>query len=798
MKKCLLLLSGFVMTAGMLIAQPINDNCAGALPMNYADTEGAVVLVSGDTRGATLDATLPNCSVSWTDDDVYFVLTTPADLPDDGIVVRTYFGTETDDVAESTGISFYGSCTAGSPLLGCVNSALPEDAHLEIASGCLEPNTMYYVRVWSTGVGADFSGTFRVGAYAFVNNDVILWEEDFSEGLNGWTTFGTCGGNPDSSINAIWHYYANGVIDSGAYSNPGVGVLGPTVCNGAVGVDSDYDDNRGNDGAFGTGPCPAGDNGSQYVLVSPAIDHSEWGVAGLSITWTQGLREFLSTYFVGYRNFSEGVWGDWRNVEVNQEFPQNSAHFNNDVQRVFLGGSQEGDSLQIRFVYNGNYYYWGIDDVKLVQAEANNLRIDDQFVTVQLPIQGVAGQGIPWTPQVDFKNVGAVTQTNVTLNARVMDPGGAVIYDESVNFGEVPADSSLVNDVSTIPVPFDIAAVGVGTYTITYTVTSDSSTLDTDFDPADNVFTYEAFVDPDIFAYERGATRFIVGAAGNWNEGAPHSFIFGNYFHTPLGSWRIFTEGTFGLANLNALEGVEISFVLFKWTSGLDDEICQATERQLLGFAVYTPGPGAGGTDGDSLVTLPFENLQGSGPIVLEDMSSYILAIQWDSPGDNGDLEVLASDAVDYGQTIQQLGALGTPHFGGMLAVPDDGINDGIDINTVTYNDGGSARSIVPVVRMHTELVDAIKDPLPLENIVKLYPNPAQDVITLELELERAFDRVDIQIVNLEGKVISEKTLFDVEKENTTLDVSKLPAGSYLAHVQTEAGRRYVLFMVQR
>jgi hypothetical protein len=378
-----------------------------------------------------------------------------------------------------------------------------------------------------------------------------------------------------------------------------------------------------------------------------------------------------------------------------------------------------------------------------------------------------------------------------------MDPGGAVIYDESVNFGEVPADSSLVNDVSTIPVPFDIAELGVGTYTITYTVTSDSADLINDFDPADNVFTYEAFVDPDIFALERGATRSIFGAAGNWDEGAPHSFIFGNYFHTPMGSWRKFTGGTFGLANVNALEGVEISFVLFKWNTGLDDEICQGTERELLGFAVYTPGPNAGGADGDTLITMEFENIAGSEPIVLEDNTSYILAIQWDSPGDNADLEVLASDAIDYGQTIQQLGALGTPHFGGMLAIPMDGINDGVDINTQTYADGQSNRSIIPVVRMNTALIiDAVTDPLPDNNIVHVYPNPAQDELTVFLEMEQNFDRVDIQIVNVEGKVVSEKVLFDVQKERTTMDVSHLASGTYLVGVRTEIGRRYVVVVV--
>src|SRR5690606_27561282 len=129
--------------------------------------------------------------------------------------------------------------------------------------------------------------------------------------------------------------------------------------------------------------------------------------------------------------------------------------------------------------------------------------------------------------------------------------------------------------------------------------------------------TYEAYVDERVFAVERGATRTIVGAAGNWNDGAPHSFIFGNYFHTPEGSIRQAVGGTFGLANVDELVGVPISFVLFRWNSGFADEICQASEREIIGFAQYTPGPGDGGADGDTIITVEFENLETAGPIVL-------------------------------------------------------------------------------------------------------------------------------------------------------------------------------------
>jgi len=104
-----------------------------------------------------------------------------------------------------------------------------------------------------------------------------------------------------------------------------VAVSGPTFCDGSVGVDSDFNDNAGIAGNFGAGVCPTP---GQKFLVSPVLFSGDWDVAGLSLTWTQAIRQYQSTYFISWRTRDVGVdWGNWTDQEVNTEFPINSNFF---------------------------------------------------------------------------------------------------------------------------------------------------------------------------------------------------------------------------------------------------------------------------------------------------------------------------------------------------------------------------------------------------------------------------------------------------------------------------------------
>src|SRR5688500_8991100 len=271
-------------------AQPANDDCATAAVVAFGVDEATAVLTNGDTRGATASTTPATvCSGSWYTDDIWFQFTTPDVLPPDGIVVKAFFNDALNPTdVPAVGMALYESCATDETALACFSSDLPEDNTIAIPPACLLPGHTYVVRIWSTGADATTEGTLKVGAFANTTADASLYWETFAGGIeaNGWSTTGTCN-IADSNANAGWKYLPDGLIDMGAYIFAGAAINSATLCDGAVGVDSDFNDNAGIEGNFGGGPCPTP---GQHFLVSPVIYSGAWTGAGLSLTWTQALR----------------------------------------------------------------------------------------------------------------------------------------------------------------------------------------------------------------------------------------------------------------------------------------------------------------------------------------------------------------------------------------------------------------------------------------------------------------------------------------------------------------------------
>lgn len=803
MKKGLLVLSGMVMAAGMLFAQPVNDFCDQAIELTIYDSEAEAILTPGTTEGVTDGLTDPipmPCSANFFRDDVWYYCTAPDDVAALGYAVKVYYGGPGD--MPDFGIAIYNSCDPGAenqPFFCSFDSPTNDQAVI-----CLTPGQTVFIRVWSaSGTAADWQdgwGSFRIAVFAQEDKstDVVLWEETFSGGLNGWTTFGTCA---DAALNenAVWKWYANGVIDAGAYANPGVGITGGlSVCDGAVGVDSDYNDNLGIPDNFGAGPCPAP---AQYFLVSPEINHQEWGVAGISITWTQGLREFQSTHFVSYRIMLGGVWQEWRNFEVNTEFPVNSGHFSADQQRVFLGGAHLGEMLQIRFVYNGNYYYWGIDDVRIIEAPCVNLRAMDNWYAIAPAVNTPVSQVTSWWPMNDVYNAGACAQTNVNLNFRVTDEGGKTVYNENLGYGTIEADV-LVENVN-FATPVSVSNTMPSVYTGTYTLTSDDSDPDNDFDFSDNVISFDFETTTNLYAYETGSTRSVAVAQGIYDATAPLSYTYGNYFYfvrgrSPNGGPITLSSVTWGVTNPADVAGIPINLILFKWVDSNNDQIAQSVERQIVAFAQVEFSPGA---PPNQILETVLENFNNPGaPVEFEDNTAYLMMVEYNAI-DRTFFFLEASEAYDYGGVVFSSAQAGQPTYCSVLGFSPDGNVQGIDYEVTNLGVTGRVHfgwDIVPVVRLNLDVPDAVDNSLSADNTITLFPNPASDQVQLKMEFAQRMDHVQIILIDAAGKSVFMQNYRDMEHAQLEFDVTRLVPGAYTMHIATSKGARAVPFIVHQ
>ena len=791
---------GLVLWSATAWAQPANDDCVDAIELVYAVDEANAILVDGDTRGAIASTTPATvCSQSFYTDDIWYKFRTPVDLPANGVVIKAYYNNATNpDDLTSVGMAVYESCDLDASVIACYVTDLPELNKTELNGACIDADREYVVRIWSGGADATTEGTFRIAVFGNTSAQPTLYWESFEGGIeaNGWTTEGTCA-TADSNVNAGWKYLPDGLIDKGAYIFAGAGISSPTLCDGAVGVDSDYDDNAGIEGNFGGGPCPAP---AQHILVSPEINTADWDVEGLSLMWNQALRQFQSTYFFSFRTQDgEEEWSDWKDFAVNTEFETNGDFNNTDVQRHFMSGAAGHDMIQIRFVYNANYYMWAIDDVRIVETEANNLRVQSNFYAIAPWASIPADQVYPYGALADIRNAGAADQTNVVLNHTLVNSDTQEeIHNSDLVYGTVVADSTYENRLN--PELVVVPTVD-GNYTGTYTVTQDQP----DFDISDNSISYNFSVGGNTFGLEDGFTRSVAVAESVYDVGAPLSYAFGNYYR-PVVDAEV-ERIVWGVNNPADMVDKTVQIYLLQWTDTNGDQIAESGERRFIGFSDYT----FNGTEGDNAIfETVLENFDNPGePIMMQGGFGYIVIVEYQaSTSDDPQFFMLASEARDYNaavlaaDTMVAWGLADMHTYSAVLGHSPDGNIANIDYE-VTELDVNDTRiffghDIVPLVRVIVKGVNTV-DQLPLDNSISAYPNPSSDKVQVKLEFTQPYSDVKLRLIDNLGRVVYYKALDQTITEHVeTISVNDLPSGNYLLQVETIDGQRSVPVIVTK
>ncbi len=147
MKKITLFLA-FIISISYGKAQPVNDDCAGAITL----TPGAVcTLVTGNVSGAT--QSLAGCSGN-ANDDVWYSFTTTA------VAGQNYTITVTGSATFDPVFQVY-SASCGGTSITCVNAN--GIGNIETTTlAALTPSTTYWIRVYDAGAGYPATTTFTI------------------------------------------------------------------------------------------------------------------------------------------------------------------------------------------------------------------------------------------------------------------------------------------------------------------------------------------------------------------------------------------------------------------------------------------------------------------------------------------------------------------------------------------------------------------------------------------------------------------------------------------------------------
>jgi hypothetical protein len=79
---------------------------------------------------------------------------------------------------------------------------------------------------------------------------------------------------------------------------------------------------------------------------------------------------------------------------------------------------------------------------------------------------------------------------------------------------------------------------------------------------------------------------------------------------------------------------------------------------------------------------------------------------------------------------------------------------------------------------------------------LNLYPNPANQQVTLELELTQV-SNVNVEVTNLNGQVLTAQSFNEVSETQVVLNIEDWARGVYLVKIQTETGADIVRFVKQ-
>jgi hypothetical protein len=429
----------------------------------------------------------------------------------------------------------------------------------------------------------------------------------------------------------------------------------------------------------------------------------------------------------------------------------------------------------------------------------NNIRITD--ITTLKPLYGVvpASQvealGYNFTPGAAVQNLGQANATGVSLSVDVQHqpvPGGSGIsvYSASVDVDDIEPDSAnLVVMDSYTP------DAGSGVYTITYTVDGDGTdeaiydnTNHGNFAIVDNAYckcTWD-------FTNDRPLATSGITIAGGGNI----EILSG--FRIPAGEGLILDSIVFRMS-LNSpltpgdLEPNSVSANIYEWIDADGDLNATTEELSIVSFNQVST---AGITESPAWFSVPVNTFPDFDPVGVEidgpDKTYFIgtryegaetVFFGFDSNADNQlaiDRDTLIGSTADFPY-------LQVTAFADIL--PDI-------TNAGLFTEFGLATATGLLLR------DGVTDSANEEDIVtefSVFPNPATNLVNVEIELEELQSEVTYNVVDAKGSLV-----FTAQREmagltdKASFNVSALPAGQYFLVVKTENGAQSKAFTVQR
>jgi hypothetical protein len=374
----------------------------------------------------------------------------------------------------------------------------------------------------------------------------------------------------------------------------------------------------------------------------------------------------------------------------------------------------------------------------------------NQFMNVQAYSQSETEFNMPTGAWI--YNFGQNNQTAVVLNA-VISFGGASIYNEN----STPIDIASGDSVFVSLLQFEQTTYANGYYTFNYTITSSVSD---DFED-DNVFNADFMFSDNMMSYARiDSLTLLPHTYSNTRASNSTSFSSCMYFSNPNAS-RSGAKGlTFSASTTDEfdLNDEYIEIEAFEWNNAVTDVNDAAFALDDLNYitsAEYTYD----GDYQDSMITLLYDE-----PFMLVDDKNYVFCVSSES-----EYVYFSYDrGLDYSENID-------------TETDSPTTNNGHPITIIRTDNGFSmfqSTDLIPALVANFFPASELGINDSQTNEKQAYPNPAVNEITIPLN--GSFDATTIKIIDINGKVVSQKNT-NLENQNSLkLNVTSIPTGMYV------------------
>lgn len=361
-------------------------------------------------------------------------------------------------------------------------------------------------------------------------------------------------------------------------------------------------------------------------------------------------------------------------------------------------------------------------------------------------------------------NTTGADANNITFNCDVTNPDGDVETLEVVVDFLAAADDTLVTFPAYTPTV-------VGTYTGVF-----SNSLNSD------IRTETFVITDDLFATDRNDGLFGASNQTSFETGG-YQYHYGSLYQTGE-TPSVATHISFGLSNAADIFTGNPDFdvftlVLYDGDANNDNTLDFNTSSPSfddltpLGLGNYYMTGNEGATE---VLTVELLSVLGNPTIDLDTAGAYYAVVKYDGDATSAPLTpaLLSSSGVNYFAFTTCL------YLGG----------------TQFFNGGWSGATTVS--RLHIdETINSTDNVTRLDDFrIKVFPNPADEFVNLDLDLANMADQVRVDVINYDGKVVGNFVYSNVQKGTYSIHTANLPAGIYFLSVKTPEGYRSMPFKV--